>query len=98
MFCRECLAHATNKLMTEDIMIMEYLNEKAATIPQCSISREIIRDELNLTSYKCYTAIGRLECFDIIDRQVISKASRYFLTEIGKQALEIMENKMQGVE
>lgn len=96
MFCKNCLQHSISKLKAEDIIIIEYLKEKKATIPQCSISRENIRDDLKLTSHKCYTAIARLECFDIISRQIVSKSSRYYVTENGQYVLEIMENKLQG--
>lgn len=98
MLCMNCLAQATNKLIAEDIIILEYLKEKGANISQCAISRENIRNDLELTSHKCYTAISRLECFDAIGRQIKSKSSKYFITKSGKQILKIIDDKLGGNE
>lgn len=97
MLCRSCLEKATNKLLSDEIVILEYLLEKEAVLTQCAISRQIIRDDLDLTSHICYTAIGRLECFDMIEKQPRSKSSKFFITESGKQAIAILNNKFQEV-
>lgn len=97
MFCKNCLEKATDKLLSDEIAILEYLFNKNASLPQCAISRQIIRDDLDFTSHICYTAISRLECFDMLDKQPRSKSSKYYITESGKFALNILNNKLEGV-
>lgn len=95
MFCDSCLEKVANKLLADDIVILEYLLNNGSIIPQCAISREIIRDDLKKTSHKCYTAISRLEWFGFIDRQIRSKG-KYYITESGRRVLNLIEHKLEG--
>lgn len=97
MFCNSCLEKVANKLLVDDISILEYLLNKGSIAPQCAISREIIRDDLKTTSHKCFTAINRLEWFGFINRQTGSKKSKYYITESGKHVLNLLEHKLEGV-
>ncbi|MNV48245.1 hypothetical protein D3C71_1401420 [compost metagenome] len=97
MFCEECIKKAIEKLRAEDIIILEYLHGRGAVVSQCSISRSIVRDENNLSDYKCYTALERLELFDFVNQQSKSKSNKYFITSKGKEALVIAEKKLGEV-
>lgn len=94
MFCEHCLALAANKLLPEDIIVLEYLGKEKANISQCSISRSTIKNDCNLSDYKCYTALDRLELFDMVAQQIRSKSNKYFITEAGQKILSIIEDKM----
>ncbi|AEO93399.1 gp137 [Bacillus phage G] len=98
MLCINCLQNATNKLIADDIIILEYLNNQGATIPQCTMSRETIKEELKMTNHKCYSSISRLECLDMIERKVGTKSSRYFITKNGQHVLYLVNDKLQEVE
>ena len=67
----------SDKLLPNEIKILEYLKEQGATIPQCAISRTIVRDESNLTTYKCFTSLDRLECYEFVMQPTKSKANKY---------------------
>ncbi|MNJ90164.1 hypothetical protein D3C87_77580 [compost metagenome] len=97
MLCKSCLEKTANKLSQTDITILEYLSNKKAVISQCSISREIIRDELELTNHKCFSALARLECFDFVEKNSLQKANKYFVTPTGIEILSIFEKKMNEV-
>lgn len=97
MLCKSCLEKAANKLSQNEITILEYLSTKKAVISQCSISREIIRDDLDLTNHKCFSALARLECFDFVERNSLQKANKYFITATGTEVLSIFEKKMNEV-
>lgn len=97
MLCKDCLERATNKLLANDVAILEYLHTQKATIPQCSISREIIRDEMGLTSHKCFSALERLDCFGFVEKSNRHKASKYHITETGIEVLTIFEKKISEV-
>ncbi|MDF2534019.1 MAG: hypothetical protein K0R18_176 [Bacillales bacterium] len=97
MLCKDCLEKAASKLLANDVTILEYLNTQKATIPQCSISREVIRDELEMTNHKCFSALERLDCFGFVEKSSRHKASKYHITEGGIVVLSIFENKMKEV-
>jgi Fe2+ or Zn2+ uptake regulation protein len=94
MFCQSCLEKSITKLLPNDIVVLEYLLKQNATIAQCAISREVIKDENDLSIYKCYTALERLECFGMVDKQSRSKTSKYYITDAGKFVLNTIENKI----
>lgn len=94
MFCTDCLRNIAENLMPNDIFILEYLNNKGANIPQYTVSRKIIKDDLKMTEHECYSSIARLECLSMIDRLVGTKSSRYFVTEVGQKSIGILENKL----
>ena len=97
LLCENCLNLSLNKLMSDDFLILEYLENQGAYLPQCSISRENIKKELNLTSYKCFSALSRLECLEMIDKQNGTKANKHYITSSGKKILKILENKLNEV-
>lgn len=98
VFCLSCLEKAVDKLISDDIAILEYLKDENANIPQCAISRKVIKTDLDMPDYKCYTAMSKLENFNMIERQIGSRASKYFITKSGFEILRILEKKLQGVE
>jgi predicted transcriptional regulator len=84
-------------LLPNEIKILEYLKEKGATIPQCAISRTVIRDESNLTTYKCFTSLDRIECYEFVMQPTKSKTNKYYITTLGVLALENIEKQIGGV-
>lgn len=94
MLCESCLKKSISKLLTEDILILEYLLKEGATLSQCTISRSIIKNNCRLSDYKCYTALDRLELFDMVSQHGRSKSNKYYITDIGKKVLLIIEQKM----
>lgn len=96
MLCEGCLDKFVDKLLQEDIKVLEYLEKSNAAIPQCSISRSKIKEETKLSVYKCYTSLDRLECLDMVGQQSRSKSNKYFITNSGKYALASIDKKMMG--
>lgn len=97
MYCRDCLIKVTERLLPNDIMILEYLNDIGASILQCAVSRETIMRDVQLTVHRCYSTLERLNCLGMIERQPKSKTSKYYITDVGRMALRIIEDKMNGV-
>ena len=61
------------------------------------ISKSIIKRDSSLSDYKCYTALDRLELFDFVGQVGKSKSNKYFITDDGKRALSLVEQKMGDV-
>lgn len=96
MFCNSCLDKIIDKLLQNEIEVLEYLLNEGATIPQCSISRSTIKNNTSLSEYKCYTSLDRLECYGMVGQQSRSKSNKYYITESGKYALNMIDKKMVG--
>lgn len=96
MFCNCCLDKIIDKLLQNEIEVLEYLLSENALIPQCSLSRSTIKENTGLSEYKCYTSLDRLECYSMVGQQGRSKSNRYYITESGKYALEMIDKKMMG--
>lgn len=97
MFCNICLQKLVNKLLPDDILILEYLKSKNANNFQQAISRNTIKTDLEMTDHQCYTSIAKLENFEIISRQFGKRSSRYYITDNGEKSLRILENKLLEV-
>jgi NADPH-dependent 7-cyano-7-deazaguanine reductase QueF-like protein len=96
VFCENCLGIFSNKLLPNEIRVLEYLRFRGATISQCAISRTVIRDELGLTTHKCFTSLDRLECYDFVMQPTKSKSNKYYVTSFGETALINIEKKIGG--
>jgi hypothetical protein len=94
MICDSCLSFFIEKLLPEDIIILEFLYEEKANMPQCSMSRNHIKYSCNLSEYKCYTALDRLEILGMIEKSNKTKTSRYWINNLGEKTLNIIRHKM----
>lgn len=100
MLCKSCLNKAITKLQADDIIILEYLLVRGAVISQFAISRNEIAKQAKgeeMTLYKCCSSLERLYCFGFIEQQTRVKASKYYITESGKSALLVLDQKTSEV-
>lgn len=98
MYCQNCLKMILQKLNSNDIIILEFLSNENATIPQCSLSWSAICEKIlekNLmTSNNVYTSLKRLNEFGFIETQKWTRKNKYYVTNDGSNILMLIENKL----
>lgn len=102
MYCEHCLKIILQKLNSNDIIILEFLANENATIPQCSLSfnsicENIVEKKL-MTSNNVYTSLKRLNEFGFVETQKWTRKNKYYVTIAGTDILKLIESKLnQGV-
>lgn len=93
MLCIDCSQFATSKLQADDLIVLEYLKEQKAVTTQFSLSKKMLMNELELSIHRITMSLVRLEVLGMID--INNQAHKYFITNYGIKALQIIEEKIQ---
>lgn len=98
MYCKDCLKIILQKLNSNDIVILEFLANENATIPQCSLSWaavcEKIIDGESMSSNNVYTSLKRLNIFGLVETQKWTRKNKYYITTDGINILSLVQNKI----
>lgn len=93
--CKQCTEYFVNKLQQSDLIVLEYLKQNGAVTPQFSLSRQTIQDENDLTIHIAVSCLHRLSLLDMIGEARSNRATKYHITELGINALSIIENRVK---
>ena len=97
MLCEKCVKEfVLPRLREDDIIILQYLYNNEITLPQVAKHKNIIENETHLSRFRNMMALARLEGYSLIAIQPWSKASNYYITEFGTEALTTLSQKLGG--
>lgn len=98
MYCEDCLKIILQKLNSNDIVILEFLANENATIPQCSLSWTSICEKIteveNMSSNNVYTSLKRLNIFGFVETQKWTRKNKYYITTDGINILSLVQNNL----
>lgn len=97
MLCERCIKEfVIPRLREDDIVILQYLYNESATLPQVAHHKDTIMKKTELSRFCNMMAIARLEGYNLIALQPWSKANNYYITDFGIDALKTLSEKMEG--
>jgi hypothetical protein len=98
MYCSGCLKQMLQKLNDNDVILLEYLNNENANIPQCSLSwqtiEEYYKDNDKITPHIIYTSMKRLNIFGFVETQKWTRKNKFYITQDGIKLLEIIQQNL----